>query len=1476
MIINPIKDTEILLQPPYFLIQVYFIDFCNPPTSSIQNIELLNNPFISYNIDYIGKTTNILRGIKIPLSGAGSNKMNQFLSPETSNLVTVNGNVKTEESAEPEFGPFIQLTFHRKISSLLQEFYSGLVQFGDDSFKAGGLVMQPGFAEDTNAQAELAGVLGIRQQDLTDPTKSFVLARYWKTVRTHTARSVSFNDNYNIENFRSIDRSQPDDIIPMFSQHGTHYVSGYSEGDFIHQVFVYGNSIFDQIQPAFPDESLYRWGWKGYYFRAFTKPRVILPDGGITGYCDYVGDILAASGDQAFGQIEQYMIDDTYGIKSIFTFLTKYSLALKADKMKTVIPIKSVLNSLSSIVYSGNENDSQKAWNDVLNGAVYQLYGSVSSPEFDSVDQQVSLSFYKYFNPDLVTQTATTYTSIVQAKFDLTELKINNPAFINELFIFADILELPANATVKLPGTTKIYLVCREFISHSGTSVPEIKVGSQDSSPEVIVIASSFKGVMRLSFETQTPSHVTYLGGPVLKTVRNNDGTYTVVSEHSKEIKYPLPSVVPNLYAELDSGAYESTWLANSFLNGMELLAMTIETVYSLQIGETTKIAQESLNWLISMLIAAGNETVLTGDVEVVLSRALLLQRMNPNPRGLWLIVPKLRFEHYMELYESLLTSVQLYEQQLTTISTNVMLQMQSETIVNSQQELNTNVLKIGKFLVNKVEADAQYFNDVDNMFARIVSKKEQDISDEETKSAELYAEIIDYIENVTTAGKELNQKVKEYGRRQVFQLITGIVLAVGDMFTGGVNLGMIEDTITGIARIAKKIEYITQIATQISTIYKSIRPLRFNAAKINKKLVNLPDMSQYSKYFPTAMDWSDFDAEIAQYTAYGYLGCCAHKAAAFKAVATKLSSRAKAYLESLEKISLLQYDMVVNRMQSEVAGKQSDRLGQLKSTLQQQSLADYQTNSINLFELGNILQNKANTIRMQLARTYLTMDAALQYETLKQPTPLSGYNTLSIQSAAAQQISDSINALETVSPQPTDLANPVVFEIPDVRISDLTSEKGFRYTIPIAAPEFEDYVRLRIREIRVTINSIESAGTDEINIRSIFSGAYFKDRGLQRESRTFNTFSKEYPYVYNYKTGETVISNRATYTSDKYIMMTPFGEWIFSIPQLKNYNVDIQYSSQMTTLRIEFYLNVVFSPLEAGRTKRATGPCFMSATSEECLLYSIVDRTVAADWDAVMVMDASRINDLWEKKYQNQDHGGLAYNISTDWTPVSGSIEARFFTKERIVGIVGPPRISFILNNPSQLKIKMTMSNIVITTRNYYKGNLDEELIEPKNSNTTITCFNDITKIIGSVDSSMHTVAVDMSTSLINLNITGITTRENALLGASVEELFRKLASESYDLGTIDFNSALTPTSLQPRQFLFTTGGVNSTSKLLICILTGATRTNRVSEPTVCEITGISKDTGAVIPSGYTAALYVSSELIFEDIMLPEFRREI
>ena len=365
-------------------------------------------------------------------------------------------------------------------------------------------------------------------------------------------------------------------------------------------------------------------------------------------------------------------------------------------------------------------------------------------------------------------------------------------------------------------------------------------------------------------------------------------------------------------------------------------------------------------------------------------------------------------------------------------------------------------------------------------------------------------------------------------------------------------------------------------------------------------------------------MPWMDFDTDIESFTHPSILpGQVSGEASDSRSAAKKLSARGRAYLNLKKNLQSLKYDVIVNELQKGVVER---HVNELESTLSQSSLTDYEANTTDLFEVRNIVMMRANEIRTNLAQTFITMDAALQYEYLQPPTPLESYNTLSIQEAALNQVSRSVTALEDPLFRPHNLPNPVSYDIPAAPISLLMSDEGFKQRIPLSSIEFFDYVRIRIIEIEIQVDGVEMASDDTVFIEAEASGELIQDRDFRREEKHFVSFPIKYRYVYNFKTGETIVGNRlAPSFIDRFMMMTPFVEWTFRIPNA-TLNRDIRFADLVTTLRLKFHVSIVLEPAARLQSSRA---------SVTTLLSSMDHREVLLNWDAICAMDAEKVNDL-------------------------------------------------------------------------------------------------------------------------------------------------------------------------------------------------------------------------------------------------------
>ena len=1353
-------------------------------------------------------------------------------------------------------------------------------KFNGESYKSGVFAKQPDFFEDDLAQNVTSELLGIPREYVTMTNKGFVLARYWKIVQQQDVENPISATSAILEQELS-KAEKVSDVIKLFAKYGTHYLSGYTLGDCIYQVFVYDKDVYDDILKQFPQTEEYLFGFSGVHFRLFTKPRYTVPYTELTfGYSEHVGKVLALSKDPNFEKIRPHLADSAHNVKeSIFKFVTNFNTVLMTDAMTKTVKMNLKFDVISSRAIT--DLSLQHRWDEILMVSTFQKFGKDSSPNFQGVSVKTFSSYMQPFNSDIVTNTATSYTAIIRMNFNLQDLKILNPKFVTDLFIFADVVEINPGTTIQLPGQNSIYIICRKFISHSySDNVPEISA----STDSLEITASTFIGVLRIDKKTK---HITIVNGTTFKSVEDSSFANLLTVTSVDTPKVPTPSTLPMLYNSTSSN-YRDVWLTRTFVSALELEMASVQSILSIRAtAETVKEGESALSWVIDIL-SSENTTELSPHLETTLGQALLLNKTRqPEYLHSTLLVPRLAFSEYKELYEKMLSLVKTYEGRLAQISAEVSRRKQAEVEAHTQKELNGNILSIGKFLVGQVKVATEHQQDIVGYHENINAMKLDEIELQDEKAQKLLTDLTQKQQEVRDAGDKLKEALKRWRNEQVVREALQVAAVVGTLFSGGAGVAALPASAANIERVAAKVEYVVEVIRQISALYEQGRGIRGNVGKFNRATAFLDRDFVSSTDFPSELEWMDFDTDIGTFTGAAVLPSQVYSEAAdFRSAATKLSARGKAYLNVQKNLQALKYEVIVNELQKGVVERQVSRLSELGTTLSQSSLTDHEANTTDLFEIGNILRMRANEIRTKLAQTFITMDAALQYQYLQNPTPLESYDTLGLQEAALKQVTRSVKALEDPRFTPHHLSNPIAYDIPGVRISSLLSGEGFKQRIPLSATEFFDYVRVRIIEIEMNVDSVVMSPDDTVYIEAEASGEVVKDRDFSRTERNFASFPVTYDYVYNFKTGDTQVGNRpAPAFINKFMMMTPFAEWTFRIPNV-TLNRDIKFSAQTTTLRLKFHLSIVLEP--SARLQQSGTTATLST-----LLRNMDSRHVLRSWDAICAMDAAKVNDLWEQKFTHEaNNGGFVKDIVTPYVYTSEFRHpalGHFKTYSSLNGTVGPPKLSFIRHNSNSVTLTMyvtraeVMEKIFTCSDSAGKSTCKHTYNATKKPNigasTTIVATLELTKIVGLVRNQME-IALDFSNSAIDHKIEGLPSDVDIAIRNALYTYFTaSFITEAYVLGTVDFQSLNTPKALQPEKFYFATGGFNGSpdglGTLYIFIKTNSTGSIADENAARDFSSPLSKD-DHVIPAGYTSALFISTRVIFQDILHPQFAKQV
>lgn len=432
--------------------------------------------------------------------------------------------------------------------------------------------------------------------------------------------------------------------------------------------------------------------------------------------------------------------------------------------------------------------------------------------------------------------------------------------------------------------------------------------------------------------------------------------------------------------------------------------------------------------------------------------------------------------------------------------------------------------------------------------------------------------------DDVTKAGENLEKALKKYQQEQIISAALNVASVIGSLFTGAVGLANIDKELTGIVRVAEKIKNMVAIIDQISKLYDLGRDMRNDIKKVNRVLENLPKPEINEDSFPTSLEWDDFDTDVSSYSSYLPPQVSA-EALDFQRAAKRLSARGRQYVTIEGNIANIQYKQIQIEIQRDLANRQSNRLRSLEATLTQSELSAQEAKTTDLFEIGNIIKMEENQVRSKLVQTLAIMDAALQYHYFQQPTLISRFDIMAIHDAAVRQMRSSISALESFSPRPVNLPNPIEYDVPGVSIQDLKSDIGYQVTIPLTSLPFRDYVRVRIVNLEVRVDGITAVANNTVYIQAVSSGNAFYDRDLSRSRRQYSSTPTEFRYVYNIANDQTHVPvNPTDEFSSTFIKIKPFEDWTFSSQNITT-NLGVQFSSVSTALRIKFFVNAIFSP---------------------------------------------------------------------------------------------------------------------------------------------------------------------------------------------------------------------------------------------------------------------------------------------------------
>ena len=267
-------------------------------------------------------------------------------------------------------------------------------------------------------------------------------------------------------------------------------------------------------------------------------------------------------------------------------------------------------------------------------------------------------------------------------------------------------------------------------------------------------------------------------------------------------------------------------------------------------------------------------------------------------------------------------------------------------------------------------------------------------------------------------------------------------------------------------------------------------------------------------------------------------------------------------------------------------------------------------------------------------------------------------------------------------------------------------------------------------------------------------------------------------------------------------------------------------------------------------------------------------EKTVTRDWDVIVAITADKINNLWKQKY-DRPGSGMPKVIEVDQTESIGYGG----TKETVLSLtVGPPLLAFSLYEHNRATLTMDVleatGHLIISFPGFVSDPIS--LSELGDGKSIIAMMN-IINITGDVTANgdQKDIVLDMSSGVFHTNVLTLGIHTTALSDAIKEYFTKHLEESTYLLGTVVFTRN-TPPSLTPTEFYFKSVAAEGYGVLYIFIRTDSIDASATANSVRSfGINDLDEDTNNVLPREKEVALFISSRVLFKDLIQPQLSQD-
>ncbi|MFC5743648.1 hypothetical protein [Dyella tabacisoli] len=1289
----------------------------------------------------LGLTANLLFGYR-PVWVPGGDKPAPFFVPPVTALTAVD--VQPVVDPYPDWSNTPTITIHDSADSLLSTIYAyqaARMPADPDGVHVPVGPLALGDADQVAAQAATGAFLGL---DLSKP-RSYMLVTMTRVSATSTHPFSASPSSVPRSSYLSaaalalinalppatapqqgsvlydskITKADANQYLAAIYQLGSHFVSQIVAGDLLLQVFAYDAPHFKSIQTEFnanatlqPDGSMAVTGniataWAYFTSQAQAKSGYVAEYGALL--CLSRDPLLTsaiANGDWTNGYVPT-------GVPSIFAAANDYKLmlplVLQVPIALTLTPVAALIANI--LVYG--------PWDRIVKGGLLQKYGdSVRIP----LTRQVDYDWAKIFpetSDSWASNIVTPTVDIYQERVDLAKVNLLGGEIVAENFqmqsftSFSQVLQSTADVgadAVALPSD-QITLIAQIIDMSQAQQTPTLSM-SAAALANLTVVCEEMYGtlVFEATSAGQTQRKVAMDGILFATDAQLDPGTGRGIVDIAGVLADTIdPSILPALKQSIQFSVVAGESLLHS-------RGPNADTVRQLECSY--------LLWLAGLIPADSNDF----DLAEARARALYLANDIATLGSDVVFLPYVTYDAYNKFVGDMMTQAQTLTGQISEYQIRITDTVNSFKIMDSIANLNDNIKQIGGVLTSYFQVLASGCGAMGSYYDSVLAQ----LDDEQQKTAQNIAalgqKLLDQQAVISRTGdpqgiiQNFQQDYADYSKDLVAQCVASAV-------EGAFSLGLSMAGIPGEAEggVLKALKAIKDVYDKLQAVMKVLQSLAA-VEKAASSIDNLNDLSNDisaasaagTLNMPSQVDMQALAENVrAALTNVPNTGKLNQDKADLIAAVNTLVSIGTALLEAQTRASQIAIQIMNQNRLKTINGQQQAKLSALTSMLHLDDVnRPPDVNSIDLIGLTGQLQYQLKQVLSVLASTLELQDGAIQYEYFGQPTPITSFSLLNLQTVIATQDSAIISALQQLNPPPQAVSGPITITIPNVLATRLSGSNVFQFPIALCGSEFYNYDMVRIDRVVPRISGIKSTQSGNYEAHLSCQGKPFQDRDYQRQARTFATTRRDFgPYVYDLATGAAEFGDGTGTFAAQTTHLTPFAVWEISLPSNVRNNQGIEFDSLFVTIEVDFYvtahyddpallrrpmLKSAMSMSPAAMVAATASDSAPSLANLEAQMYQ--NQAVLQKWDAVFNVLVGPVNAFLYQQFQqyikqlDPNNSDNLMQISAYYCENVQQVHGFWFTNvTKMTFKLSNPLLQFVPGNDSVTVVQDLLSGMIV-----------------------------------------------------------------------------------------------------------------------------------------------------------------------------------